>query len=58
MQRIPKLAFWRCIELRDTLNTNYSPRVFEDRRAIAVRVMANCARMEAAGYLDPERLPL
>lgn len=57
MYRQPLKAFWRAIELRQTIDLTYSPRIWEARRDIAVRVLANCARMSAAGYLQPDRLP-
>lgn len=57
MTRTPRLAFWRALELQSILDRNYSRRVWEARRDMVQRVMANCARMNAAGYLQPGRLP-
>lgn len=57
MSRQPALAFWRALELRSVIDRTYSPRIFEARRDMATRVLANCARMSAGGYLQPDRLP-
>jgi hypothetical protein len=57
MTRTPARAFWRAIELQDIIDRNYSKSIWEARRDMARRVVANCARMQAAGYLQPDRLP-
>jgi hypothetical protein len=56
-QRTPARAFWRAIELQAIIDRNYSRAIWEARRDMARRVVANCARMQAAGYLQPDRLP-
>jgi hypothetical protein len=58
MYRKPLKAFWRAIELHQIIDRTYSPRIWEARRDIAIRVVANCNQMHAAGYLQPDRLPL
>lgn len=57
MQKTPAYCFWRGLELADSISRTYSPRIWEARRDIAVRVLANAARMGSASRFDPARLP-
>jgi hypothetical protein len=57
MTRQPKAAFWRALELHSILDRNYSPRIWEARRKMAIHVQRNIAAMRAGGYLQPDRLP-